>query len=403
MLVEGIYTTASILTDDVEEYAVQQIKQLCDLPNMEGCRIVCQPDVHPGIVSTIGFTCTQPYSAPIMPALASNDIGCSVTLAKLDVRRKPEWQKLDTVIRENIPTGDRKRNHLHRFYEEWKSDWRVSNLHAKFNLDRAGLSLGTLGGGNHFIEVDKDSEGNYYLTIHSGSRSMGAKVYEYWIERADLETNGNGIGRTVARELTYLSDPDSKKKYIDDVQLCRTFAQMSHRAIIDDICNAMKWDYEIVVQSMHNIISDNVDECTYTIRKGAIEAKAGDRVIIPINMRDGIVVGISKGNPEYNNSAPHGAGRIMARKEVANHHTLNEFKKEMHGIYSPTINKSTLDEAPFAYRSIDKILPKIEEIISVENIIKPVYNYKDDSKKPISAASSESMSKVLRKYQEGCD
>ena len=172
---------------------------------------------------------------------------------------------------------------------------------------------------------------------------------------------------------------------------------MSHRAIIDDICKAMKWDYEVEVQSIHNIISDNEDS-TYTIRKGAIEAKAGDRVIVPINMKDGIIVGTSKGNPEYNMSAPHGAGRILARKEVANHHTLNEYKKEMQGIHSPTICKATLDEAPFAYRSIERVLPKIENIITIEKIIKPVYNYKDDSKDNIKGSDESGMFKAWTKY-----
>ena len=397
----GNYTNAIIMTDDVEESAISQIKQLCNLENMIDANIVCMPDCHPGKVSTIGFTCTQPYSNPIMPALVGNDIGCSVTLAKLHMKRKPEWAKLDTVIRENIPTGTRKRGALHRFYQDFKSEYRVENLHAKFDLHQAALSLGTLGGGNHFIEIDKD-EDEYYITIHSGSRSFGAKVYDYWIEESDIETNGNGCGRTVARELTYLSNPDSKKKYIDDVQLCRGFAKFSHLAIIDDICSGMKWDYEIEVQSMHNIISDNIEDLTYTIRKGAIEAKQGDRVIIPINMKDGIIIGTSKGNTAYNNSAPHGAGRVLARKAVAEQHTLNEFKTVMNGIYSPTINKGTLDEAPFAYRSMEMILPKLKDIIDIEKTIKPVYNYKDDSgnkEKSIKHYSDAEAVRVWAKYE----
>ena len=384
------------MTDDVENHAVAQIKQLCDLENMSDVRIVCMPDCHPGKVSTIGFTCTQPYSSPIMPALAGNDIGCSVTLAKLNMKKGPEWQRLDTVIREKIPTGDHKRGELHSFYDKWVNENPVDNLHAKMDIEWVGLTLGTLGGGNHFIEVDKDEGGNYYLSIHSGSRSLGGKVYEYWIDKADKETNQNG--RYVERVLTYLSSDELKKQYIEDVQLCRSFAQMSHLAIIHDICAAMKWDYEIEVQSMHNIISDNGD--SYIIRKGAIEAKVGDKVIIPINMRDGIIVGTSKGNPEYNMSAPHGAGRVLARKEVSDKHTLSEYRKEMAGIYSPTINKATLDEAPFAYRSIDRILPKIKDIVDVEKIIKPVYNYKDDTATKYKT-SDESMNRVWEKYNGG--
>lgn len=397
MLVEGKYTSANILTDDVEDHAVAQIQQLCDLENMKDSTIVCMPDIHVGKVSTIGFTCTQLYSSPIMPSLVGNDIGCSVTLAKLLTKKKPDFQKLDVAIRENIPTGDRKRNKLHPYYEKWYNTYNANQLTSKMDIDWVGLSLGTLGGGNHFIELDIDDNGDYYIAIHSGSRSLGGKSFEYWIDIADKETNPED--RIVPRELTYLSSEENKRKYISDVQLCRSFAQMSHRAIIDDICKAMRWDYEVEVQSIHNIISDNEDS-TYTIRKGAIEAKAGDRVIVPINMKDGIIVGSSKGNPEYNMSAPHGAGRILARKEVANHHTLNEYKKEMQGIHSPTICKATLDEAPFAYRSIERVLPKIENIITIEKIIKPVYNYKDDSKDNIRGSDESGMFKAWAKYNK---
>lgn len=383
--INGKYTSAKVMTDDVEDHALAQLNQLCDLEWMKNGTIVSMPDIHVGKVATIGFTCTQPYSSPVMPILVGNDIGCSVTTVKLEMRRKPEWKKLDTVIRDNIPVGLKKRSQNHRFYDEWYEEY-GKKIHAKCKIE--GSSLGTLGGGNHFIEVDIDDEGNYYLTIHSGSRSIGAHVYEYWQEQADLETNGNGVGRTVPRELTYLSNADSIYKYIDDVKSCVRFAEYSHLAIIDDICKGMKWDYQIKngdtsIHSIHNTISDNyelIGEYTYTIRKGAIQALKGDHVIIPINMKDGIIIGVSKGNPEYNMSAPHGGGRVLARKEVVNNHTLNEFKTIMNGIYSPTINKDTLDEAPFAYRSLEQILPLIEDIIDIKKILKPVYNYKGGSK-----------------------
>lgn len=385
--VEGKYTTAKIMTDDVEQHAIAQVKQLCDLEWMKDSEIVCMPDIHPGKVATIGFTCIQPISAPIMPALVGNDIGCSVTTVKLHIKRKPEWKKLDTVIRDNIPTGMNKRSKIHSFYDIWSED-HENQIHAKIKLE--GSSMGTLGGGNHFIEVDIDDEGNYYLTIHTGSRTIGTRVYEYWQEQADLETNGNGVGRTVPRELTYLSNPDSKYKYLEDAEACEDFARYNHLAIIHDICQEMKWDYEMeygkdlkMIHSTHNNIERlhyETGNYSYIIRKGAISSYDDAYIVIPINMKDGIIIGKSKGNPDYNYSAPHGGGRILARSEVANHHTVNEFKTVMNGIYSPTISKDTLDEAPFAYRTMDQMLPLLEDIIEVKKILKPVYNYKGGSK-----------------------
>lgn len=390
--VEGKYTTAKITTDDAEEYAIAQVKQLCDLEWMKDSMIICMPDIHPGKVAPIGFTCNQPMYSPIMPALIGNDIGCRVTTVKLEMKKKPEWKKLDTVIRENIPVGMKKRDKIHPFYDKWYEKC-GEKIHAKIKLE--GSSMGTLGGGNHFIEVDIDEEGSYYLTVHTGSRSIGTYVYEYWQDQADLETNGNGVGRTVPRELTYLSDPDSKYKYLEDVDACDSFSATNHYAIISDICKHMKWDYDNSEESKsklnyitrsHNIIRKEftlpeTGQEFIMIRKGASKGWEGDNVIIPINMKDGIILGtVWDNDPMYNLSVPHGGGRILARSEVANHHTVNEFKTVMNGIYSPTISKDTLDEAPFAYRTMDQMLPLLEDIIEVKKILKPVYNYKGGSK-----------------------
>ena len=382
--VNGEYNSAIIMTDDVEDYAVAQVKQLCDLEWMKDSKIICMPDIHPGKVSTVGFTSIQPFSTPIMPALIGNDIGCGVTTVKLSMKKKPDWKKLDAVIRENIPTKDKKRNTPHKWYEHWKKSYTYMSS-SFYHLPKASLSLGTLGGGNHFIEVDQDDEGSYYLTIHSGSRSLGNMVYEAYLDVAEVETREN-VSDNIARELCCLFKDDSKKYYLEDVYITTKFAYFNRYAMIEDICKEMKWEFKEVStlkNSVHNTINSHFDELKETpseiyIRKGAIPAYKNDDIIIPINMKDGIIIGKGKENPDYNFSAPHGSGRIYSRSEVANHHTLNEFKSIMKesGIYSPTISKNTLDEAPFAYRSIDNILPYIQDTVEVVKILKPVYNYK---------------------------
>lgn len=379
--VQGEYTDATIISDNVEQYAIDQIKQLCDLPWMEGNKIVCMADIHPGKVSTIGFTMKMKSETlkPIMPSIVGNDIGCGVTTVKLHTRRKKiEFQKLDTVIRDNIPTGFSKRNSSHRFYDMWRNKYNYENyIHANFNEDKVAVSLGTLGGGNHFIEVDQDEDGEYYLTIHSGSRSLGAAVYQHYMELADLETNGNGVGREIPRELSYLKESLSQFYYLQDVRNCIKFAFYNRLAIIDDICKNMKWDYDNAIDCFHNYIDEGEDtNYRVIIRKGAIGANPGQDVIIPINMKDGIIIGKGKSTEEYNYSAPHGSGRVGSRKAIKETHTLKEYKTVMNGVYSPTICKETLDEAPFAYRQMDDVLESIKEVVEIEKIIKPVYNYK---------------------------
>ena len=378
MIVEGKYTNADIKTDDVEDYAIAQIKQLCDLECMKGNEIVCMPDIHPGFVSTIGFTC-KVTNSKIMPALIGNDIGCGVTCVRLGTTKKLEWQKLDTVIRDNIPTGTKKRNKIHQYYDEHWLKESAPSMKADINLNKIAASMGTLGGGNHFIEIDMDDSGCYYITVHSGSRNLGNAVYEYWMDKAYNDCLKNGID--TPRELSYLSNEEDIYNYMTDIKNCIYFAHLNRMAIIHDITKVMKCKEIVNVwDCRHNYIEDLYNMGTYIIRKGAINAMYNKDIVIPINMRDGIIVGKGRSNERYNYSAPHGAGRISSRIDIKNTYTLKQYKESVGDVYSPTISKDTIDEAPFAYRSLDNIIPEISKIVDISYVLKPVYNYKGGSK-----------------------
>lgn len=363
----GKYGEAKIFAVDdekiaVDEYAKAQIKLLCDNEVAKKAKIRVMPDVHPAKVSTVGLTMT--IGEKILPSLVGIDIGCGVSVAKLQEFR-PEFQKVDKIICENISTERGVRNKI------VLAEFNFDNLFAKFNKSRAIKSLGTLGFGNHYIEIDVDDAKNYYLCVHSGSRHLGKEVAEFYL------TEGQKILKSrdenVAYELTYL-EGEMLKKYLSDLKTVQEFAFLNRKIMLKEICKGMKWKIEEIFNCTHNYIDDEK-----ILRKGAISAKSGEFVIIPINMRDGVIFGRGKGNAEWNKSAPHGAGRIIKRTEVKNNHTLSEFKTAMKGIYSTSITKDTLDESPFAYRKITDILPVIAETVEVEKILKPVYNYKAGS------------------------
>ena len=374
----GKYTNAVVYTVEneiyaLEDYARKQLQMICNHPSAEGCTIRVMPDVHPGKVGTIGLT--MKVGDSILPSLVGVDIGCGMTLAKLKTKGL-QFQQLDTVIRENVPVGPRIRKKEHKYADRID----ISELRCYKGIDarKANLSIGTLGGGNHFIELDKDDEGNVYLVVHSGSRHLGMEVADYYLRTGQKEMQMKKQGYA-SYEMTYLSG-QLMEDYIHDVKIIQEFARLNREAIIDSIVNGMKWKIEDSFTCIHNYIDfldDGIGIDTKMIlRKGAISAREGERVIIPINMRDGIILGTGLGNPEWNYSAPHGAGRIYRRSEVAEHHTVSEFKKVMEGIHSICINKNTLDESPFAYRGIDDIVTVIKDTVKIDKIIKPVYNYK---------------------------
>ena len=379
-IVNGHYTSATIFTTNneataIDDYAIQQLQMLCDSETAKDCRIRVMPDVHPGKVGTIGLTMT--ISERLMPNLVGIDIGCGMTLVQIK-GKKIEFQKLDTVIRENIPSGFSIRNKVHRFADEF--DFSKLHCYKHIREDKALLSLGTLGGGNHFIEADKDEEGKLYIVIHSGSRHLGKEVTEYYLNEGQKELAGKGIN--IPYELTYL-EGNLLEHYLHDLQIVQEFAKLNREIILDELVKGMKWKITDSYSCIHNYVdfSEEILSLFHApmLRKGAISAKNNEQVIIPINMRDGIILGTGLGNVEWNCSAPHGSGRIMKREDIKANFTLSAFKTEMKGIYSTCINKDTLDEAPFAYRGIEDIIETIKDTVEITKIIKPVYNYKAGS------------------------
>ena len=373
--VKGIYTSAKIFTDNVEDRALLQIKMLCNREVFRDCKVRVMPDVHPGYVGTIGFTST--VGDKIMPYVIGPDIGCGVSITMID-KKKLEFQKLDSVIRENIPTGFNIRSTPHKFYDRYVDGYLTFKCQDHINMEKVKLSLGTLGGGNHFIEVDKDDEDNLYIAIHSGSRYLGQMITDYYMREGQRRLKERKID--IPYELTYL-EGRLMEDYIHDLIMATHYAGINRNAILDELEKHMKFKMVYYNNSIHNYIALNVGFTSDAIlRKGAISAHKGETVIIPINMRDGIILGTGLGNEDWNYSAPHGAGRIMKREDVKSHFTVNQYKKEMKGIYSTCIGKDTLDEAPFAYRGLEEIKEAISETVRIDKILKPVYNYKAGGK-----------------------
>lgn len=359
----GKYAEAVVYTDDIEQYALAQIQMICDFEASEGSRIRIMPDVHPGKVGPVGLTMT--LKDKVMPNLVGTDIGCGISYARIG-KKNVEFQKLDRVIRECIPAGGKVRSEAQRNSYDFDFDDLICRN--SVNEDRGRLSLGTLGSGNHFIELDRDEDGNLYLVVHSGSRHLGKEVTENYLQEGKRVLKKKGY--SVPYEMTWL-EGKLMESYIHDVNVVTGYAMLNREIIINEICKKMKWKPDYFGECIHNYVDDNL-----ILRKGACAAYMGDDVIIPINSRDGIIIGTGNGNAEWNSSAPHGSGRVLNRKAVSEKFTLSEYKKSLEDVYSSTVCRETLDEAPFAYRNIESILGVIEETVDVKKILKPVYSYK---------------------------
>ena len=369
----GKYANAIVYTTNndeygIDDYARKQLQMICNHPSADGSKIRVMPDVHPGKVGTIGLTMT--VKDALLPSLVGVDIGCGMTIAKIKAKHM-EFQKLDTTIREHVPVGGSIRKNSHKYADRVD----LGQLHCYSAIDeaKARRSVGTLGGGNHFIEVDKGKDGDCYIVIHSGSRHLGMEVTSYYLREGQKEQQMKKQGGHAPYEMTCLSGKllDS---YLHDLAITQEYAAWNREAIIDELVRGMKWRVTDSYTCIHNYV--DFSSQVPILRKGAVRANAEEPVIIPINMRDGVILATGLGNEDWNCSAPHGSGRIYKRSEVKEHHTVQEFKKEMTGIHSVCITKSTLDEAPFAYRKIDDILDVIGDTVTVNQIIKPVYNYK---------------------------
>lgn len=369
----GRFTNAIVYTTNNEEYAIdnyarKQLQMICDHPSAQGSKIRVMPDVHPGKVGTIGLTMTVGES--LLPSLVGVDIGCGMTIAKLKARHI-EYQKLDTVIREHIPSGGKIRKTVHKLSHT--VDLGELCCYKAIDMAKANLSIGTLGGGNHFIEIDRDENNDFYVIIHSGSRHLGMEVTDYYLKAGQREQQMKKQGGHAPYEMTCLSGK-LLEDYFHDLAIVQDFAERNREAMIDEIARGMKWRIVDSYSCIHNYVDFSGE--VPILRKGAVRANSDEKVIIPINMHDGVILGTGRGNADWNNSAPHGSGRIFRRSEVKEHHTVSEFRKIMQGIHSVCVNEGTLDEAPFAYRKMEDITDVIGETVKIDRIIRPVYNYK---------------------------
>ena len=362
--INGVYSQAIVYTDTLEESAAAQIKSLCDQPFSAGSKIRIMPDVHAGKGCTIGTTMT--IVDKVIPNIVGVDIGCGLLTVKLKEKRL-DLPKLDSFIRENIPSGFNIRERSHRSHG--RIDIYDLLCADKINLNRAKESLGTLGGGNHFIEIDTDGE-NLYLVIHTGSRNLGLKVAEYYQKKA-YNTLGGRKQTEIPYELAYLEGEDMQA-YLHDMELMQRLADLNRTIIKEVILDGLKLKETESFTTVHNYI----DIESMILRKGAVSAKKNERLLIPLNMRDGSLVCTGLGNEEWNYSAPHGAGRLMSRGEAHNFFTLSAFKESMQGIFTTSVSKETLDECPMVYKQPKDIIAQIKDTVNIEKTIRPIYNFK---------------------------
>ncbi|MCM1322974.1 MAG: RtcB family protein [Acetobacter sp.] len=384
------FNTVKVFTDNIDQKALQQLHELVKTGVFEDAPIRIMPDCHAGAGCVIGFTVS--VRDKIIPNIVGVDIGCGMRIVDLHTD-KVDFDKLDKCIRKRVPSG----RDVASFDERAKS--LISQLYCKKELkqiDRLECSLGSLGGGNHFIEIDEDEHNNKYLVVHTGSRNLGKQVAEIYqekaikhcqsidttelIQRCKAEGREQDIQSEIAklkaskpklpRDLCYLEGKD-KDDYMHDMRICQQFAVLNREKIVHTICVGMRLDEKDCWESVHNYIGDDD-----IIRKGAIAAYKDQPVIIPLNMRDGVILGRGKGNEDWNNSAPHGAGRRMSRSEAKQKIALEKFQQTMKGIYSTTVGKDTIDEAPQAYKPAQEIIDLVADTVEIEKIIKPVFNYK---------------------------
>ena len=359
----GKYTEAKVFTDVVDQESISQVISLLNQPYAEGSRVRMMPDIHAGAGCTVGTTMT--IGDKVCPNLVGVDIGCGMETVRVKEKHM-ELQKLDKLIRAEIPSGFAIRSKPHRYIKEID----LSELRCAKHVDllRAEKSLGTLGGGNHFIEANKDEEGNLYLVIHSGSRRLGLEICNYYQNEGYRALSGEGY---VPKPLAWVKG-NLLQEYLHDMAIAQRYADLNRRAMMDTILKGMGLKAADRFTTIHNYI----DLEHGILRKGAVSAQEGERLLIPINMRDGSLICIGKGNEDWNCSAPHGAGRLMSRSEAKQSFTVHEFKKQMEGIYTTSVGSSTLDECPMAYKSMADIVDNIGPTADIERIIKPIYNFK---------------------------
>lgn len=401
LTLRGKHNEAVIYTDSLDDRVRAQIQAMCDAPYLADSKIRIMPDVHAGKGATIGTTMTLTDKA--VPNMVGVDIGCGMETVKL-VERDLDFSRLDACIRSHIPFGRNihDADDIHSFSKN--VDLTALACADEVNIERALRSTGSLGGGNHFIEIDEDEEGTLYLVIHSGSRHLGVEVAHYYQEEGYRALCGSsreqiedlirtlkkeGRAQEIQERLTELRkqkktdipedmayvEGDLFRRYLHDMKITQAYAAWNRRAMTDLILTGLGLHEADRFTTIHNYI----DTEEMILRKGAVAAHKGERLLIPINMRDGSLLCVGKGNPDWNQSAPHGAGRLMSRHQAFQDLNMEAFKDSMKGIYTTCVKPATLDEAPMAYKPIDDIIGHIHPTAEIVKRLKPVYNFKADN------------------------
>ena len=401
--IKGKYGIAKVFTDVIEESAIEQIQTLCNQSFVKNSKIRIMPDVHRGKGSVIGFTAE--LKDKIIPNIVGVDIGCGMLCVELQ-KMNIDFEMLDDIIKTKVPSGRLVHKSRKVRFDELQDLYCYRYLKDTKRIER---SIGTLGGGNHFIEIDQDDEGHKYLIIHTGSRHLGKQVAEHYqnlafdllsgkdelyiqqekiihdykeqgrrqdiqsaIEQLHKDFQANKIN--IPKDLCYL-EGQYKEYYLHDMYICQKYASINRQTIaniiLEHLCQFSLNDF-YSFETIHNYI----DPISHIIRKGAVSATLNERLLIPMNMRDGSLICIGKGNPDWNDSAPHGAGRLYSRMHAKETFTIKEFQQSMEGIYTTSIHESTLDECPMAYKSMKDIICHIDDTVTIKKMIKPIYNYK---------------------------
>jgi len=395
----GKYNTALCYTDRLESGAYAQILSVCNRTEFADCKIRIMPDVHEGKGCTIGTTMT--VTDKVVPGMVGVDIGCGMETVRI-AEREVDFDRLDSLIRAEIPSGGEIRKSRHP--RAAQIDLSLLRCADYVKIDCAERSIGTLGGGNHFIEMDRDEDGNLYLVVHSGSRHLGVEVADYYqtqgrrafwggADRQIKETiallKSQGRSREIEATIRALRkdrwidipadlcyvEGELFEDYIHDMKIVQRFADLNRMAMTDTILQGMGFTAVERFLTVHNYI----DTDAMILRKGAVSAKKGEKLLIPINMRDGSLICVGKGNDDWNQSAPHGAGRLLSRSTAKRELSMEEYEMEMEGIYTTCVNFSTLDESPMAYKSMDDIVAHIGPTADILHQIKPIYNFKASS------------------------
>jgi RNA-splicing ligase RtcB len=403
-VINGKFNSAEVFTDNIEDSCTEQISQLLDQEAFKDAKVRIMPDCHAGAGCVIGFTAD--LGDKVIPNVVGVDIGCgmyTVDLGKVDI----DFQKFDEIVRNNIPYGWNVHEGRIAKFPDIQQMRCYRNLRDSKKIER---SLGTLGGGNHFIELDRDDDGNIYLVIHTGSRNLGTQVADHyqedavklhsgweemWREQRRIIDEYKAAGRRneiegvlrqmrkdfkeketdLPKDLCYLTG-EYTQDYLHDMKICQDFAEKNRQLIAQIIIET----YGLKARSSFSTVHNYIDHNSNIIRKGAVSAKKDEMLLIPINMRDGSLICIGKGNEDWNCSAPHGAGRVLSRTDARTNLKFEDFQKTMEeaGVFSTSVKPETIDESPMAYKGMEEIVENIGPTADIINIIKPIYNFKAD-------------------------